>query len=199
MKNVNIYSIIFAFFFIKIYRLKMLKYFVIYTFVFCAFVVPAQIGLTNRDLCVRKNKVQHEMICGDQFSYECGSNKCAISKQACSYFKMLNFTLRSFKNLINQKSELEKFEKFAKKISECPDLKPKWLPIHVCYRTHPRGCEVKRIHNFLLKLNHIEKCWCPKNYSYLCEREICSTNQKECLMFKKKKASVNKLMVCQFK
>ena len=152
-------------------------------FMFWLFVESSRIGLTNRDLCIRINKGKQEKFCSDLYSYECGSDKCAISKQACSYYKTLNFTLRRFQNLANHKSELEKFEKFNK-LRECPGFKPKWMPIHVCHNKTPRNCDLNTVFKVYLKLDGLGECSCPMKYPYSCERRVCSTNKKECLMFR---------------
>ena len=177
----------------------MLKYLAIYLFTLWLFVEPSKIGLSSRDLCIKKHKHKQEMVCGDQYSFECGSDKCAISKQACSYYKMLNFTLNTFQSLMNHKSELEKFKKFNE-LRQCTELKPKWKPVHVCHNKTPRDCGLYKRYKIFPKLDDLGVCSCPKKYAYSCERRICSINKKECLLFKKEsKIRTLTLFVCSFK
>ena len=160
--------------------------------------------LKTIDLCIKhkmeckptENKmICQESLCDNNFRYECGSDHCTITQEACEDYRRLNLFLNLFKRDLSYlyDDHIQKFKEFLTHIHHCPKLTFEWKAENVCSKAttcfHKKRMPFRAGYIYLIKQR---PCQCPKEYSFDCSKSHCSKDKIGCdLMQLSQRANVN--------
>jgi hypothetical protein len=152
----------------------------------------------SNDLCyLDETKVNEE--CPDtKYTHKCQLKYCSTNKHVCNNFKNLNSLFKSsFRSNMLHINDFEKIKIINKSIKKCENNYNK--SNSVCIKS--TDCNVKQQQQTINVVVKGIDCQCKSKFKYVCSREFCSENKKQCDDFLANKLSTKtepiKVPLCQ--